>query len=73
MRPSVLVLLGILVLSPATVRGAEEYRIYESTAASVNGEVLFVSDVARETCFLRCAAMPGTKEEILSAVGRGIA
>jgi hypothetical protein len=50
-------------------RGAEEYRIYESTAASVNGEVLFVSDVARETCFLRCAAMPGTKEEILSARG----
>jgi hypothetical protein len=66
---SVLVLLGLLVLSPAMARGAEEYRIYESTAASVNGEVLFVSDVARETCFLRCAAMPGTKEEILSARG----
>ena len=39
---------------------------YESSAASVNAEVLFVSDVAREVCFLGCAAMPGTGEETLS-------
>jgi len=61
------ILLGLLFLSPAAGRAAEGYRIYESTAASVNGEVLFVSDVAREACFLRCAAMPGTGEELLSA------
>jgi hypothetical protein len=66
-NPCVPILLGLLFLSPAAGRAAEGYRVYESTAASVNGEVLFVSDVAREACFLRCAAMPGTEEEILSA------
>jgi hypothetical protein len=66
-NPRVSILLVLLFLSPAAARAAEEYRVYESTAASVNGEVLFVSDVAREACFLGCAAMPGTKEEILSA------
>lgn len=66
MRPGVPILLGLLLLSPAAARAAEGYQVYESTAASVNGEVLFVSDVAREACFLRCAAMPGTEEEILS-------
>jgi hypothetical protein len=63
------ILLGLLVLSPAVARAAEGYQVYESTAASVNGEVLFVSDVAREACFLRCAAMPGTVGEILSPRG----
>ena len=67
MKPAVPILLGLLFLSPAAGRSADGYRVYESTAASVNGEVLFVSDVAREACFLRCAAMPGTEEEILSA------
>lgn len=67
MNPRVPILLGLLFLSPAAARAAEGYRVYESTAASVNGEVLFVSDVAREACFFRCAAMPGTEEEILSA------
>lgn len=60
------VLLVLLLLSPGTALAADGYRLFESTAASVNGEVLFVSDVAREACFLRCAAMPGTEEEILS-------
>ena len=69
MNPSVLILLVLLFLSPAAARAAEAYRVYESTAASVNGEVLFVSDVAREACFLRCAAMPGAGEEILSIPG----
>ena len=69
MKPCVAILLGLLFLSPAAARAAEGYRAYESTAASVNGEVLFVSDVAREVCFLRCAAMPGTGEEILSPHG----
>ena len=60
------ILLGLLFLFPSAARAADGYRVYEASAASVNGEVLFVSDVAREACFLRCAAMPGTEEEILS-------
>ena len=66
MKPGIPILLGLLLLSPAAARAVEGYRVYESTAATVNGEVLFVSDVAREECFLRCAAMPGTEEEVLS-------
>jgi hypothetical protein len=65
-KPCVTILLVLLFLSPAAARAVEGYRLYESTAASVNGEVIFVSDVTREACFLRCAAMPGTEEEILS-------
>jgi hypothetical protein len=65
-NPGIPILLGFLLLSPAAAGAVEGYRVYESTAASVNGEVLFVSDVAREACFLRCAAMPGTEAEILS-------
>ncbi len=66
MKPSVLILLGFLLLSPAAGGAVEGYRVYESTAASVNGEVFFLSDVAREACFLRCAAMPGTGEETVT-------
>ena len=66
MNPGVFLLLVLLVLPPGASRAAEGYRVYESTAASVNGEVLFVSDVAREACFLGCAAMPGSVEETLS-------
>jgi hypothetical protein len=62
---------AVLLLALAVSRGPEAaavdgYRLYESTVASVNGEVLFLSDVAREGCFHRCAAMPGSEEEILS-------
>ena len=66
MNPGVSILLVLLFLSPGAARAAEGYRVYESTAASVNGEVLFVSDVEREACFLGCAAMPGSVEETLS-------
>ena len=66
MNPALPILLGLLFLSPGAGLAAEGYRLYESTAASVNGEVLFASDVVREACFLGCAAMPGSKEEILS-------
>jgi hypothetical protein len=65
-NPGASVLLVLLFLSPGAARAAEGYRVYESTAASVNGEVLFVSDVVREACFLGCAAMPGSVEETLS-------
>ena len=66
MTPVLPILLALLFLPPGAGRAAEGYRVYESTAASVNGEVLFVSDVERESCFLACAAMPGSGEEILS-------
>ena len=66
MNSGVSILLVLLFLSPGAARAAEGYRVYESTAASVNGEVLFVSDVVREACFLGCAAMPGSVEETLS-------
>jgi hypothetical protein len=65
-KPRVALLLAFLFLPPATARALDGYRLYESSAASVNGEVLFVSDVAREACFLGCAAMPGTGGETLS-------
>jgi hypothetical protein len=44
---------------PLSLAGAEEgreggYRLYEATAATVNGEVLFLSDIVREVC------LPGT-------------
>jgi hypothetical protein len=55
-------------LSPA---GAEErregkYRLYEATAATVNGEVLFLSDVVREECLRGCGAFPGENAVLLS-------
>ncbi len=31
----------------------------ESAAASVNNEVIFLSDIAREACFHRCGMVPG--------------
>jgi hypothetical protein len=34
------------------------YRLVEAAVASVNGEVIFLSDVEREACFYRCGAFP---------------
>lgn len=42
------------------------YRLFESSAASVNGKVLFRSDLLREACLLRCAAFPGDEPADLS-------
>lgn len=39
----------------------EGYVLVDATAASVEGEILFRSDVAREACLLRCGAIPGEK------------
>lgn len=39
--------------------GQTGYRLYEAAAATVNGEVLFRSDVVREACFRSCGAFPG--------------
>ncbi|HAM32463.1 MAG: hypothetical protein A2Z26_02685 [Deltaproteobacteria bacterium RBG_16_66_15] len=68
MKRVVPILAFLALLYPFAGNAADGYRIYESTAASVNGEVLFLSDIAREACFYRCAAFPGSQEEILSAV-----
>ena len=46
--------------------GAKGYRLYEATAATVNGGVLFLSDVARESCLRGCGAFPGDEPVDLS-------
>ena len=50
----------------AAERGTGEYRLYEATAAVVNGEVLFLSDVVRERCLRGCGAFPGDERALLS-------
>lgn len=42
------------------------YRRIESVAASVNGEVIFLSEVSREACFYRCGAVPGQAGQEIS-------
>jgi hypothetical protein len=37
----------------------EGYQLYEATAATVNGEVIFLSDLDREACLKACGAFPG--------------
>jgi hypothetical protein len=54
--PACAVLLALAATSPAAPEG---YRRIESVAASVNGEVVFLSDVEREACFYRCGTVPG--------------
>jgi hypothetical protein len=66
-RVAAALLLALAVSRGPDAAAVDGYRLYESTVASVNGEVLFLSDVAREGCFHRCAAMPGSEGEILSA------
>ena len=67
MRRLAVLLLGLATLPARDAAAIDGYRVYEATVASVNGEVLFLSDIAREGCFHRCAAMPGSEEEILSS------
>ncbi len=62
----VLFLLLLPLLFPPGARALDGFRFYEGTAASVNKEVLFLSDVLREQCLRRCATMPGSREELLS-------
>ena len=47
-------------------RETGEYRLYEAMAATVNGEVLFLSDIVREKCLRGCGAFPGDERVLLS-------
>lgn len=40
-------------------RGTKGYRLYEATAGSVNGRVIFRTELLQEACLLRCGAFPG--------------
>lgn len=66
-KPAAALLLALAVSAGAEAAAVDGYTLYESTVASVNGEVLFLSDIVREGCFHRCAAMPGSEQEVLSA------
>ncbi len=70
-RRAFLLLLSLLsaVLTPLPARSAEGFRLYEATAATVNKEVLFLSDVLRERCLLGCGAAPDGGAEPLSLEG----
>lgn len=58
-RPAVPAVLVFLLLSGTAAGDPGGYRLIESAAASVNGEVIFLSDVVREACFHRCGMAPG--------------
>ena len=51
---------ALLVFAASALASADDgFRLYDASAASVNGEVIFLSDVDREACFYRCGAFPG--------------
>lgn len=65
-----MILCCILSVVPLSQGDAEEtgtagYRLYEATAATVNGEVIFLSDVVRESCLRVCGAYPGDEQAVL--------
>ncbi len=49
----------LALLASASWAAGDGFRLLDATAASVNGQVIFLSDVERETCFYRCGAFPG--------------
>lgn len=59
MKPSVLAIAACMALAVPCAAAPEGYRKIESVAASVNGEVIFLSEVEREACFYRCGAVAG--------------
>jgi hypothetical protein len=44
------------------------FRLVDATAASVNGEIIFLSDVSREACIERCRAFPADASDNVSMV-----
>ena len=61
-------ILSAIFFPPANAQEKEMggYRLFEATAATVNGEVVFLSDVVRESCLRACGAFPGDKPVVLS-------
>ncbi len=58
MKRTILLICILLTLSGTCAADLDGYRRIDSVAASVNGEVLFLSDVVREACFYRCGTVP---------------
>jgi hypothetical protein len=69
MGPARIFLCVLLALSGTSAAAPGEYRAIESVAASVNGEVVFLSDVEREACFYRCGAVPGQDSQDMTLAG----
>lgn len=65
-----LVVLALVAAAPAHPAGAAEdpegFRLVEATVASVNGEVIFLTDLDRETCLFRCGAYAGESPKELA-------
>ncbi|MBI5574734.1 MAG: hypothetical protein HY896_00030 [Deltaproteobacteria bacterium] len=59
MRRTLLFAAVFLAIAETCIAAPPGYRLIEAAAASVNGEVIFLSDVEREACFSRCGAVPG--------------
>ena len=62
---------GIVFAIPLPPAGAEEtgtkgFRLFDAMAATVNGEVLFLSGVIREACLSKCGVFPGDEPVDLS-------
>ena len=67
MRRVLLAIAATVALAGTCAAAAPEgYREIESVAASINGEVVFLSEVAREACFYRCGAVPGQPAQEIS-------
>ncbi len=49
----------LALLASVAAAGDDGFRLLDATAASVDGEVIFLSDLEREACFYRCGAFPG--------------
>ena len=71
MKRLLLAIAASVSLAVPCAAAPEGYRRIEAVAASVNGEVIFLSEVAREACFYRCGAVPGqAAQEIPLSVAR---
>ena len=63
MKRFILPFLFASLMLPRAASGAEGFVYFEGTAATVNREVLFFSDILFEQCMLRCGAPEGPGRE----------
>ena len=66
MKRTLLAVAVSVALAGTNAAAPDGYRRIESAAASVNGEVVFLSEVSREACFYRCGAVQGQPEQEIS-------